>query len=319
MYLSSLYTFGRNISRSDKYLSSCRGKSRNASSCKVSVTFFRFKLKSHMKIHLINFPNIKFLESPLDSTWAVLWVQTDEGWTDERILISAPQSCESACPKMQQNKSVGLFITRRNAMGVLDWLHVPQEMPYKKPWIYWPFERLSASHEEFCSMSLVKLVISLPVSLSVSFSTCTSIYVTCYATDPTSDTKCDVLRHWSHFWHQMWRVTPLIPLLTPVVTCYATEYTHFELLLPLFTNLTLQSVSTLFYIYTAHSLTHQYSTEHYLCRPTTAKLSLETLITNSWQLTKLLLQNWGWYRLGADRTESSLSPYCCERCLHSHC
>jgi hypothetical protein len=48
-----------------------------------------------------------------------------------------------------------------------------------------------------------------------------------------------------------------------IVTCYATEDTHFELLLLLFTNWTLQSVIPLYYIYTAHNLTHQYSTEQY--------------------------------------------------------
>jgi hypothetical protein len=68
---------------------------------------------------------------------------------------------------------------------------------------------------------------------------------------------CDVLRHWRH----------TVRIITSFIY-----------------NLTSQSVSTLYYIYTAHSLTHQYSTVHYLCRPTTAKLSLQTLITNSWQL-----------------------------------
>jgi hypothetical protein len=54
-----------------------------------------------------------------------------------------------------------------------------------------------------------------------------------------------------------------ITLSNDIVTCYATEDTPFELFLRLFTNLTLQSVIPLYYIYTAHNLTHQYSTEQY--------------------------------------------------------
>jgi hypothetical protein len=70
-----------------------------------------------------------------------------------------------------------------------------------------------------------------------------------------------------------------------IVTCYATEHTHFELLLRLFTNLTLQSVIPLYYIYPAYNLTHKYFTEHYPCRPTTAnsvtKLFLQALKSKS--------------------------------------
>jgi hypothetical protein len=79
-----------------------------------------------------------------------------------------------------------------------------------------------------------------------------------------------------------------------VVTCYATENTQFGLLICFIYKFT-QSVIPLCHIYTAHNLTHQYSTKHYPCRPPTAKLSLQaafyknSFYKNSLQ-TKLLEQ-----------------------------
>jgi hypothetical protein len=64
----------------------------------------------------------------------------------------------------------------------------------------------------------------------------------------SSSLYCDVLRHWRHT--------------VRITNSFIYKFT--------------QSVIPLCHICTAHNLTHQYSTEHYPCRPTTAK----TLITN---------------------------------------
>jgi hypothetical protein len=44
-----------------------------------------------------------------------------------------------------------------------------------------------------------------------------------------------------------------------------------------------------------------------------------TTLTGLDRLNCCYHSNWGWYRLGADRTENSVFPYCCERCLRSRC
>jgi hypothetical protein len=57
----------------------------------------------------------------------------------------------------------------------------------------------------------------------------------------------------------------------------------------------------------------------FLSPPTTRRVTVEVFDPASTRVYCCYHSNWGWYRLGADRTENSVFPYCCERCLHSRC
>jgi hypothetical protein len=96
------------------------------------------------------------------------------------------------------------------------------------------------------------------------------------------------------------------------VTCYATGNTHFELLIRFIYNLTTITYNTVAYFHlNSLKFTAEYSSVNSLlpnCRPPTAKLSLQTLLTKLFTKTQLLYLERGWYRLGTDRTENSLFP-----------
>jgi hypothetical protein len=78
----------------------------------------------------------------------------------------------------------------------------------------------------------------------------------------------------------------------------------------------------------SHLIFHTLFPDHRRCyNRSITELSLQTnfygdqpvplCYINALYKNSLYHSNWGWYRLGTDRTENSLFPYCCERCLHS--
>jgi hypothetical protein len=120
---------------------------------------------------------------------------------------------------------------------------------------------------------------------------------------PTSDTSCDVLRHWKH---------------------------TLRIIDSFIYKLTLQSVIPLCHIHTVHNVTRRYNTEHYPCRPTTAKtliteLSLRTASTKTLYKLNCYICNGGDIGLAHTAEKTVSFPYCCERVsllgnrLHSCC
>jgi hypothetical protein len=106
--------------------------------------------------------------------------------------------------------------------------------------------------------------------------------VTCYATVPTSDTKCDVLRHRRHR--------------SDCLTLYSQSHTFIY-----------SAVSHLHSSQSHTSIFHRALPVSAYNRKTLITDSHYKLLTNLLQ-TKLFYIYWGWYRLGADRTENSVSP-----------